>query len=133
MPGESIDGLRKRLENFSRTGEIDPGFFARDFELHQSSSIVDTAGVFHGPEAANQSLDELTESFENLVFEPEELIEAPDGRIVVMIRAHARGRGSGIQLDNPIAWVFTIRDGQAARLDVYEERSDALRAAGLAA
>jgi ketosteroid isomerase-like protein len=48
MASDLADRLRAGLEEFNRTGVIPSGFYAPDFELHQSSSIVDTQGVFRG-------------------------------------------------------------------------------------
>ena len=126
-----IDQLRANLEAFNRTGEVNLGRLAPDFEVHQASSIIDTAGVFSGPDAPKDSLRELQEAFEELSFEGEEFIEAPSGEVVVFIRARGRGLGSGVEIDNPIAWVFTFRGDTVSRLVVYEERSDALEAVGL--
>jgi ketosteroid isomerase-like protein len=131
-PSKLIDRLRFGLETFNRTGETAVvGFLAPDFELHQASSIVDTAGVFRGPGALRDSLDELNESFENLTFEAERFLEAPGGEIVVLVHARGRGRGSGMEIDNHIAWVWTFRDQQAVRMVVYEDPADALEAVGL--
>jgi ketosteroid isomerase-like protein len=132
MAGEAADRLRRSIEEFNRTGEVPPGLLDPSFEIHQAASIIDTAGVFRGPNASQESLGELSESFEDMTFEPKELIEAPGGRVVVMIRAHARGKGSGLKIDNHIAWVFTLRDGKAVRLEIYEEQAEALKAVGLA-
>src|ERR687888_595748 len=128
---QNIERLRASIEAFNRTGQVDLSFVAPDFEMHQASSIIDTAGVFYGREAIQQAQNELKESFENLTYEAEEFLETPDGRILVFIRARARGRGSGIEMDNRIAWVWTFRDDKAVRLDVYEERDEALAAVGL--
>jgi ketosteroid isomerase-like protein len=128
---ERIERLRAGIEEFNRTGEIPAGLYAPEFELHQASSIVDTAGVFHGPGAPQASMDELSESFEDMSFEAEGFHEAPSGEIVALIHARARGRASGLELDNHIAWVFTFRGGMASRLVVYEEQADALEAVGL--
>ena len=128
---ERVERLRAGIEQFNRTGEVPTELYAPDFELHQSSSIVDTAGVFHGPEASRASLDELDEAFEDMTFEPEGFAEAPGGEIVVFIHTKGRGRASGLELDNHIAWVFTFRDGKVARMVIYEEPADALDAVGL--
>jgi ketosteroid isomerase-like protein len=127
----AIERLRAGLDEFNRTGEIPSDFYAPDFELHQASSIVDTAGIFRGPGASEASLAELGESFEDMSFEAERIVEAPGGEIVVLIHARGRGRSSGLELDNHIAWVWTLRDGKATRLVVYEEPGDALEAVGL--
>jgi ketosteroid isomerase-like protein len=131
MSQENIDRLRANLEAFNRTGEINIEDLAPNFEMHQASSIVDTAGVFHGRNALRDALDELQGAFEELSFEAERFIEAPDGEIVVIIRVRGRGRGSGIEIDNRIAHVWTYRDGEAVRLVVYEEPAEALEALGL--
>lgn len=99
--------------------------------MHQASSIIDTAGVFHAPEAFQQSLDELNESFVDLVFETEDLLEAPGGEIVALIHTRGRGRGSGVEIDNRVAWVWAFRDAKAVRMTVYEEPEDTLAAVGL--
>jgi ketosteroid isomerase-like protein len=132
MSQENVDRLRAGIEAFRQTGEVDVAFLAPDFELHQASSIVDTAGVFQGRGAPQDSLRELQESFEELSFEAERFIEAPGGEIVVFIHARGQGRGSGVKIDNHIAWVWTLRGDKAVRLVVYEERVDALAAVGLA-
>ena len=130
-----MSDTRKRLEQaldaFIRTGQIDPTYFTDDFELHQASSIIDTAGVFRGRGAAREALRELRGSFEGLVFEPEEFIEAPGGEVVVFIRVSGRGRGSMVEIDNRIAWVLTYREDAIARMVIYEERREALEALGL--
>ena len=128
---QNIDRLRTGYETFSRTGEYDLDHLAPDFELHQASSIIDTAGVFHGRDALRDVLRELQEAFEELSWEVEKLIEAPNGEIVVFVRARGRGRGSGVETDNHIAHVWTYRDDKAVRLVVYEEPADALEAVGL--
>jgi len=128
---ERTERLRAGIEEFNRTGLIPTDLYAPDFELHQSPSIVGTAGVFHGPGASQASLDELSEAFEDMTFEPERILEAPGGEIVVLIHTTGRGRASGLELDNRIAWVFTFRDREVSRLVVYEEQADALEAVGL--
>ena len=131
MSQENIDRIRSGFETFNRAGEIDVDYFAPDFELHQASSIVDTAGVFHGPDAFRDVLSELQGAFEELSFEAEEFIEAPGGDIVVFIRARGHGRGSGVEVDNQIAQVWTFRDDKAIRIIAYEEPAEALKAVGL--
>jgi ketosteroid isomerase-like protein len=128
---ENQDRLRFGYERFNRTGEYDVNLLAPDFEMHQASSIIGTAGVFHGRAAVIDVLRELEEAFEDLSWEVEKLIEAEDGRIVAFIRARARGRGSGVETDNRIAHLWTFREDKAVRMVVFEERAEALEAAGL--
>lgn len=124
-----MNRLGAALAAFGR-GETDVEFLAADFELRQSSSIVDTAGTFRGRDAIGASLRELRESFDELSFEADKVIEAPCGEVVVLVHARGRGRGSGVDIDNHIAWVWTFRGQQAVRLVVYEDQAEALEAVG---
>jgi ketosteroid isomerase-like protein len=63
--------------------------------------------------------------------EPEELIDAGD-QVVAFVRVHGRGKGSGAAVDARIAQVWTIRSERAIRLEYYGDRTEALKAAGLA-
>ena len=130
MSQENVGQFRAGYEAFGR-GEFDVDSFADDFELHQASSIIDTAGVFHGRSALRDVMRELQEAFDELSFEAERIIEAPGGEVVVFIRARGRGRGSGVEIDNRIAHVWSYRDGKAVRCVVYEEQADALEAVGV--
>jgi len=131
MSRENIDRLRAAYETFNQTGEIVVDHLAPDFEMQQASSIIDTAGVFHGPNAFRDVLRELDEAFEDFRTEPEKFIEGPNCEIVVFVRALGRGRGSGAEMDNRIAHVWTFRDGKATRMVAYEEKAEALEAVGL--
>ena len=131
MSEEIIERLRSGLEEFNRTGALDSGFLAADVEFRQADSIVDTAGTFVGEDGLRAALQELQEAFEDLSFEPEDIFAAGAGDVVVFIRVHGRGRGSGLRLDNQIAWLATVRADKIVRIAVYEERADALAAAGL--
>lgn len=62
--------------------------------------------------------------------QPEEFFERGD-QIAVYLRVRLRPTGSSAMLENRIAHLWTIRDGQAARLEIFPRREDALEALGL--
>src|SRR5687767_13974659 len=132
MPSERIERIKALLESYLRTGEVAPGIVAPDLEIRQASSIVDTAGSFHGLGAIDEVLGELRESFDNLRFEPEQFAEAPGGEVVVIVRVLRRGRGSRIEIDNRISWVGTFNEDDVLhRLEVFAEPWEALSSVGL--
>jgi ketosteroid isomerase-like protein len=76
-------------------------------------------------------LEQYRERWIDLVQEPLEVIEVPDGRVVSLIRQSARGRQSGVPIVIHFFALHTIRDGKMRKIDYFRHRADALQAAGL--
>ena len=53
-------------------------------------------------------------------------------RVLVLGRVKGRGRGSGVEVEAPLAIIFDFRDGKMSRSKAYLDHDEALRAAGLA-
>lgn len=87
-------------------------------------------GGSYGLEAALDRISELRDLFDELRWEPQEFIDAGE-RILVVVRQIARGRASGVMLDESIVHVWLIHDRKVKELRVYSERSQALEAVGL--
>jgi ketosteroid isomerase-like protein len=71
------------------------------------------------------------ESWEDLVLEPVEFIDAGEDAVVVVSSMRGRGKGSGAPVDAPIAFLTELRDGKIVRDRAFFSRSEALQAAGL--
>jgi len=130
MSQENLSRLRAGYAALSR-GTIDVELLAADFELSQASSIIDSAGTFRGRDAVREAIEEVSSSFEELEFTPEEIVDVGDGQILVLVHARGRGRGSGMAVDDRITHLWTFRQGKAVRLVIYDEQSEALHAVGL--
>jgi ketosteroid isomerase-like protein len=65
--------------------------------------------------------------FETQTAEPLELIEHGN-RLLVVARVRARGRGSGIELDQTVYHILTVDGGQAVRFEAHVDRTMALAA-----
>ena len=64
-------------------------------------------------------------------FEAESFRAAGDDRVLVFVRAHRVGGGSGLEVVGSFAHLVTIRGNRLVRTEVYTDRSKALEAAGL--
>ena len=87
--------------------------------------------MFHGPEGFVRGWKVLTDTWDEFEAVPEELFDPGGDEILVFARLRGRAHASGIPLDEPVAHLFTFRDGKIARLKVYEDRDEALKAVGL--
>jgi ketosteroid isomerase-like protein len=90
-----------------------------------------TAGVWHGHQGVRDWFAEFRESFDDMRFIPYEFKELPDGRVLVLMRATATAKQSGVAVDVPFAHLITIRDGLVAHFQMYSDQQRAVQATGL--
>jgi ketosteroid isomerase-like protein len=87
--------------------------------------------VYEGHDGVRRFLTEWLDLWENYEVGVDELLLAPDGRVVSLAWQRGRGRESGLEMDMKWAQVTTICDGRVTRIDNYDNRDAALEAAGL--
>ena len=88
-------------------------------------------GTYHGHDGVRQLWSDARNIFGNFRNEPERIIDVPPDRVVAFVRVCGTGKESGVPVEARIAHLFTFRDGKALRVRSYEDRDEALRAAGL--
>ena len=71
------------------------------------------------------------DSWDTYVPRPQEFIDAGD-QVIVMVSLRARGKGSRFEIEEEMADVFTLDDGNIVQLRLYVDRGVALDAAGIA-
>jgi hypothetical protein len=76
-------------------------------------------------------LQSFRDAWGNLRWNAEEIVEVDEERLIAVNRVEMRGRGSGIEVAATGAQLWTIKDGKAARMKLYQSKADALEAAGL--
>ena len=76
-------------------------------------------------------LDLILEPWESVHLEAEEVTDASDGRFVVGLDFTARGRESGVETELRFWTMCWVADGLITRREVFNERTEALEAAGL--
>ena len=102
-----------------------------DFEFVPliASSVEGEAGVVRGSEAFRRFFVELDETWEVFHLETEELEEVGD-RVLVRSHLHAKGRGSGVELDQPLFSPLSFDGDVPVSLQGFADRESALAAAG---
>jgi ketosteroid isomerase-like protein len=99
-------------------------------EWEDVSGLWGDWGMRRGFEEVRDAWLTWFQAFEQVDFEIEELVEAGD-KVVALIRARARGRESGVVIDQRLPSVWTVRGGRVVRVRGYREAGDARDAAGL--
>src|SRR4051794_3465743 len=131
MSQENVEIVRRGFEHANRR-DVDGFLTYLDPEFELRSAVVGGAegNVYRGPDGVRQWLANLDETFEELINEPIELRDLGD-RVLAFGRIRARGRESGLNLDSPTGWVFTLRDGKLVAAEGFMSRAEALEAVRL--
>jgi ketosteroid isomerase-like protein len=61
---------------------------------------------------------------------PKELIDAGDDDVVMVLHETTGARGTEALIERDVFFVWTMREGTATRLRLYQTREEALEAAG---
>jgi ketosteroid isomerase-like protein len=85
--------------------------------------------VFRGPAGIRRWFGELQDLYEYLESEVQEVHDFGE-RVVIVFVVSGRGAGSGIVLEQPLAQVVTVRQGQIVSVHDYFSREEALAAVG---
>jgi ketosteroid isomerase-like protein len=87
--------------------------------------------AYYGIEGVERFLSEWLAVWDDYEVGVEDVFPAPDGRVVTLFWHRGKGRKSGLAMEVEIAQIATVRDGKITRLDNYDDRAEALEAAGL--
>jgi ketosteroid isomerase-like protein len=94
---------------------------------NRSVQATETA---YGREGVAATFQDWFESFEDFRMEPEDFIGSGD-QVLVRMRQQARGRESGLQIDERFFQLYTVSDGMIIRFDEFSDEAQARQAAGL--
>ena len=130
MSQENVEVVRRCVAAFPHEMEEMLSYIDPESELH--SAIVGGAegNVYRGHEGFRRWFADSFESFEELTNEWSEFRDLGD-RVLAFAHVKARGRGSGMELDSPMGWVFTVRRGKVVKAEGFLSRAKALEAAGV--
>jgi ketosteroid isomerase-like protein len=101
-----------------------------DFEFFPAivTGVEGQGSSVRGADEIRQFFSELDELWETFRIDVEEYREIGE-QVVCVTRLHAKGRGSGVEFDQPVAMVLWFRDGKMARAQSFLDRSAATEAA----
>jgi ketosteroid isomerase-like protein len=128
----SVEVVRRALEEWNRQATLSEETFREvawpDMVLDVSANVFNPA-VYEGLEGMRRWAGQVHDAWEHFRMEPEELIEQGDV-VLALVRAVAKGRGSGVEIDIPSALICELREGRIAAMRVQPDREAALREIG---
>jgi ketosteroid isomerase-like protein len=129
MSQENVDLVQRGIEAFNRRDvRTWLATFRSDAEIDWSRARGPLRGVYRGHDELENFWDAWL-TFDWCEIEPHDLTDL-GSEVVVPNTTTFRGR-QGIEVVARTAFVFTVANGQIARIRMFQERAEALEAAGL--
>jgi ketosteroid isomerase-like protein len=131
MSQENVENLRLAYEAFS-SGDIGRilAFAHPEFEAVVPPELSAEPDTYRGHDGIRRYFQSFEDAMDDIRFQPEQLWDAGES-VVALVRLTAKGRQTGIPVEQRIAQVWTVLDGKAVALRTYPSLSEALNVAGL--
>lgn len=130
MSQENVEIVRRGSERFNDS-DIE-GFLelcASEIEFRDLPELPGS-GVFIGHDGMRTWWAQIYDSFEDVRFHADELIDGGD-RVLAVTHGSGRGKSSGARVDMHFTNVWTLSEGKITSVVSYSDHSEAARAAGL--
>jgi ketosteroid isomerase-like protein len=88
-----------------------------------------TGATYKGHDGIREWMAEIDDQFDDWNVTIEEMQDVPPDRVLAIGNVHFRGRGSGVEFDQPIAWICRFSDDRVTEMHNYSDQSAARDAA----
>ena len=127
MSQENVEIMRRGYERWTATGQIRAH---ADLVWDVSKLGWPDQQVYSGPEGANQFNAEWADAWDDWQLKVEDFIDAGE-RVVAIVNQRGRSKATGVPVEMRFAQVWSFRDGQAIRMQMYASVAEALEAVRL--
>jgi ketosteroid isomerase-like protein len=130
MSQDNVDKATDFIAAYNRR-DFDAAVRFFDPEIEWVLPPLQRSDSCRGPDEIKRFWEGLDDTFEELRLDPLECVDAGD-RVATRLRYHARGKGSGVEIDGDLYHqVATFRDGLMVRIEYFTDWPSALEAAGV--
>ena len=112
-------------------GDLDAALDVCHPEVEFLSVLAVDGKAYLGHAGIRQYFEDVTSAWDEWRVEVHRTAVVPDGRVVIEMTMHARGRESGLPIVVFAAHIWTLKDGKLLRNQPFREPEPAERAAGL--
>jgi len=122
----------KRIYKARNRGDVDAVLAECDPDVTWHPHLATLGGnPIRGHDEIRAYMASLQEDWVGFRHEPEKFIDAGDNTVVAFLNTYARGPGSGVNVEVPVAHVLTFKEGKCMGYVSYHDREEALRVAGV--
>jgi ketosteroid isomerase-like protein len=129
MSQENVEVVREMLAAYL-AGDNAAALAALDPEIQFDATVRPDGRIYQGREGVAEAMRVWTGTWESYELETEAMIDAGDC-VLVVSRESGRGKGSGVEIEQTVFAVWTLRSGKIVHYKGYLNRDEALEAAGL--
>lgn len=133
MSRENFETVRRVNAAFN-SGDIECilGLMHPDIETAVGPELSAEPDTYRGHDGIRRYFDSFEDAMDEIRFQQEGFREA-GGSVIVAVRLTAKGRFTGIQVEQHLGQVWTVRHGKAIQIRSYVSYTEALKAVGLEA
>ena len=103
-------------------------FVHPDFEATTPPDLAAEPDTYRGHEGVRRYFNSFYDAMDRVSFDAEDFIEVGDLVVVPMV-LRARGRTTGIEVEQRVAQVWTLEDGKAIGAEAFATLDEAMAAA----
>jgi ketosteroid isomerase-like protein len=98
-------------------------------EMHPQCQVrpAEATQTLRGHDGVATAFRDWFDAFDEFTLEPEDFIVKGD-RVIVPVKQRARGRGSGLEVEERFYQLFILRDGKVFRFEEYSQEAEARKA-----
>ena len=123
--------VRRGYEQFAATGRFVAEIASPDFVWDMSNFHGwPEQQTYEGADGVDRFLESWVSAWDDWELEVDAIHDAGD-KVVVLVSQRGRSKATGMPVEMSFAQVWTLRDGEQTRMDMYSDRDEALKATGL--
>lgn len=129
---ENLELVRRIVDVFNREDiEMMLAFTHPDFQLEVPPGLSAEPDTYSGQEGMRRYWESFQEAMDEIRMHVERLEDAGEA-VVVAMDVSAKGRSTGIVVEQRLVGVWTVRDGKVMGIRVFPSLAEARDATGLA-
>jgi ketosteroid isomerase-like protein len=128
-PEENLAAVRAALEVF-QSGDVERflEFLDPDIEVFSTPELANPTQA-RGRDAWLRWTGDWLEAWETFEIDAESIEPVGEHHVILEMRQHGKGKGSGVEVELRVFYMFELHDGVATRYHLYPDREQAEAAA----